>query len=381
MCSMRAYDFIFSEGTKHRWFRHVALWVVFCLYFFIVNFSPRTAADLIRSKTYLDAFERMIYIPISILSVYLTIYYLLPRYALKGKYVRFLILLFGLCMVSVVNAFLLTGLLGQLTGKDIFSKIPAPFKVFQPIAYGLGLSLSASGFAGIIKLLKIRYLRQKENERLQQQKITTEIQLLRTQVHPSFLSDALRQISLLIRHHSVQSPVAILKLADLLSYTLYQNDQDFIKLEKELLTIEEYLALESILHGNRVTFHFKKAGAVSEMKIVPMIFLSLVQDCCGQFLDSSPRKLSINISIKVENKRTIFRLNCRAPYRKEGSVSQQNLDLSQEVRRLQVVYPDRYHLQTHYGQGIYSVLLMLQSDNVSEPPVVNLTKTAVYGPA
>lgn len=378
---MRAFDFIFSDKPKHRWFRHVALWVVFCLYFFVVNFYPRTAADLLRAKTYLAAVERMIYIPISILAVYVTIYFLLPRYALKRMHVRFLALFIGLCGISVVNAFFLTELLAQLTGNEPFSKVPVQYRLFQPIAYGLGLSLSASGFAGVIKLLKIRYLRQKENERLQQQKIATEIQLIKTQFHPYFLSGALRQISWLLRHHCDQAPMAILKLADLLNYILYQNEQEIIYLEKERQLIEEYLALEKFLYGDRLNVHLHAPGNVGERKISPLIFLSLVQNCCGHFLAAGSRKLSIIISIKVENKLSIFSLSCRASYRNKASLPQQTVDLSPVERRLQVAYAGRYQLNTHSEQGNFSLQLKLEGDSAPQPSVTNVLKTARYEPA
>jgi hypothetical protein len=63
----------------------------------------------------------------------------------------------------------LTKLLVSFTYNVPFYHLPATLTLFQPITYGLGLGLAASGFAIIVKLMKNLYLKQKENERLQQQ--------------------------------------------------------------------------------------------------------------------------------------------------------------------------------------------------------------------
>ena len=129
--------FIFSNQLKHGFARHLALWIAFSVYFLIVNFSPRNANDLVASKTYLEAFQKMIYIPVSIFSVYVSIYFLLPRFILKGKYFKFFILFFCLCLINIAGAWLLTKLLSQITKNLPFQQLPIKVTIFQPVIYGL----------------------------------------------------------------------------------------------------------------------------------------------------------------------------------------------------------------------------------------------------
>lgn len=362
---MKMYDFIFSSELKHRFARHLALWIAFSLYFFIVNFFPRNAHDLIASKTYLVAFQRMIYLPVSILSVYLSIYFLLPRFILKGKYFKFFILFFCLCLINLASAYFLTKLLVQFTQNLPFQQLPVQITVFQPVTYGLGLGFVASGFAIIIKLLKVRYLKQKENERLQHQKISTELQMIKTNFHPHFLSDALQNISELIRNHSSQAPTVILKLSDLLSYILYRNEEDLIPLEQELLMLRDYLDLEKIFYGNRIVINLKEQGEITGKKIAPLILLSLVQNCCEQFLISLQQKFNIDIEIKAEDRKVIFLLSCNGYYENINGIPQQNTGLNRALRRIQVIYPNRHKLETHLKNGFFSMTLILEPESIS----------------
>ena len=375
---MNSGRFIFSTQLKHRLARHLLLWTVFSFYFFIVSFFPRNATDFFISRTYLEAFRKMIYIPIGIFSVYTSIYFLLPQFLLKGKYVRFFALFFGLSAINVFAAYMLTKLLAGLTQQVPFQYLPVQTRVFQPVIYGLGLGLAASGFAIIIKLLKIRYLTQKKNERLKQQKISTELQMMKSNFHPQFLSDALQNISDLIRQHSPKSPETILKLSDLLSYILYENEEESISLEKELMMVRAYLDLEKTFYGNRIVFNVNESGNFKGKVIAPLILLSLVQNCCEQFLISLQQKLTIDIETISDEKKFVFHLKCNGYYEGINGIPRPNTGLNQALRRIEMVYPGKHKLETHSKNSFFSMALMLEPDVVSQGPLTKTSTKLLY---
>src|SRR5690242_9926341 len=151
---MTIHDFIFSNKVKYRLTRHISLWALFCIYFFIVNFLPASVSDFGKAETYVAAFHKMIYIPVSIMSAYVTAYFLLTKFLLKEKYLVFVILLVGLCIVNLINAYLLTKLYVLLTQNILFERLPLQLRVFQPVIYGLGLGTAAGVFACVTRLLK-----------------------------------------------------------------------------------------------------------------------------------------------------------------------------------------------------------------------------------
>ena len=359
-------NFIFSNQLKHKLARHLALWISFSVYFFIVNFFPRSERDFFISKTYTDALGRMIYLPVSIISVYISIYFLLPRFIIKAKYFKFITLFFCLCVVNLAAAYLLTKLWAQVTQPVPFQQLPIQIRIFQPVIYGLGLGLAASGFAIIIKLLKIRYLKQKENERLLQQKIATELQTIKTNFHPHFLSNALQNISDLIRSRSRQSPEVILKLSDLLSFILYESEAKWIPLEQELRMMKDYLELEKTFYGNRISVSLREEGDISGKNIAPLILLSLVQNCCEQGLISLQQKLTLDIEIKTQADKFIFLFGCNGYYESINGTPQQNTGLNQALRRIQMIYRDKHQLETHAENGYFFMTLILEPETVSQ---------------
>ena len=361
---MTAYDFIFSGKPSHRNLRHITLWMIFCLYFFIVNILPASAADITNIKTYAIAFKKLVYIPVSILSAYITAYFLLPKFLLKRKYVGFTVLFVILCGFNLFNALWITKLYVLLTQNAALSQTPIHIRVFQPIIYGLGLGSTAGVFAGVARLLKIHYLEQKENERLEKLKIITELEIIKTHFHPHFLSDALRNISQLIRHHSAYAPNAILKLADLLSYFLYEHEKERVPLVQEMQMVHAYLELEKIFYGDRIIIGMTESNEQTDMQVAPLIIVSIVQHCCEQSLLSLQQKLVIDIDVKTQDSQLEFLLHCNGYYENINGALQQNEGLSQVMKRVKALYPDRHKVETHFKNGMFSFMLSLTSENL-----------------
>ena len=359
---MTVHDLIFSDKARHRLTRHISLWVLFCIYFFMVNFLPGNSGDFMRAKTYVAAFQKMIYIPVSVLSAYVTAYFLLTKFLLKEKYFAFTILFVGLCLINLICAFWLTKFFVLLTQELPFDQLPVQIRIFQPVIYGLGLGTATGVFACIARLLRIHYLKQKENERLEKQVMITELEIIKTHFRPHFLSDALQNISYLIRNRATQSPDAILKLADLLSYFLYEMEKERVPLEKEIEMVRNYLDLEKTFYGERIIINFKQQGDISSAQIAPLIFVSLVQHCCEQSLLSLLQKLVIDIEIKTDNRRLMLLLSCNGYYEPTSGLPQQNLGLNQVLKRAQVLYPEKYRVQTHLLNGVFSLILSLEPD-------------------
>ena len=117
-------------------------------------------------------------------------------------------------------------------------------KIKTSLLDGLALTMAVSGFAAVIKLMKTYYIENSENERLQQQKTSHELHLLKSQLNSRFLFNTLKSIQ---QHVHIQSPGSsglILKLSDLLSYILYENDETSVPLRKEIEIIKGYLELK-----------------------------------------------------------------------------------------------------------------------------------------
>ena len=184
--------------------------------------------------------------------------------------------------------------------------------------------------------------------------------MIKNNFHPHFLSDALQNISELIRNNSSSSPSVILKLSDLLSYILYESEEELIELDRELLMVKDYLDIEKTFYGNRIVINMKEEGDTKGIRITPLILLSLVQNCCEQFLISLQQKLHIDVETISAHETLVFRLSCNGYYDQINGLPSQNTGLNKALRRIQMTYADRHKLQTHAEYGFFSMTLILE---------------------
>ena len=361
---MKAADFIFSNRLPHRISRHLVFWLVFLVYFYYVNLIPSKPEDLLNSKTYFDAFKLMIYFPVSVISVYVAIYFLLPRFILPEKYVSLFFIVIGLTIIYFFLALLITMLLARLTTNIPFQKLPVSFKWFQPVRYGIGLPLTSAVLTTIIKLFKTWQKEQKENELLQRHKIETEMQLLKTQFQPHFLYDSLQHILFLIRTRSDESASTVLKLSDLLSYILYENEKESVSLEKEFEMVRAYIGLKKRFYPSKLKIQFEQQAINDKLLIAPLLLVSLVEDCFENFLLSDKRKLDLVINIKTEDKELYFQLECKNSFVTEFKNNKTQHEWIKSFKRIDMLYPGRYHIEVDSENEPASLLLILELDEI-----------------
>ncbi|MBD0288589.1 MAG: histidine kinase [Flavisolibacter sp.] len=379
---MRLYDFIFSNQRFHRLTRHCVFWTVFLLYFYYTNFFPGKPEDLSNARTYTDAFALMIFFPVSIFSVYATIYFLLPKYVLTSRHVALVLMTTVFILVNFSLAYLLTKLLAALTTTTPFHQLPLTFRWFLPIRYGIGLPLTSAAITAIIKLLKTWHLKQKENERLLQQKVKNEIQLLKTQFQPQFLYNTLREISLLVQKHSAQVPTSLMKLSELLSYLLYEIEKDEVPLEQEIQMVKNFISLKKTFHEKKLTLKFRQEGDMAHLPIAPLLLVSLVENFFVQWVDSTPEACTVTIDIKTDRNEVYVLLECKKENGIELTRQESNLWWKPSLKKIELLYPYRHRFEAYTENDTTSCTLMLETlSNPSKPETVK-DKTAVhYEPA
>ena len=124
-----------------------------------------------------------------------------------------------------------------------------------------------------------------------------ELKNLRNQLNPHFLLNTLNNIYALITFDTDKAQQAVQELSKLLRYVLYDNQQMFVPLSKEIDFIRNYIELMRIRISAQVdiqtNFNIKPK---SQTPIAPLIFISLIENAFKHGI--SPVEPSyINISI------------------------------------------------------------------------------------
>lgn len=106
----------------------------------------------------------------------------------------------------------------------------------------------------------------------------TEAKVLRSQLNPHFVFNALNSIRALVYENPVKAQQGITQLSNLLRNSLLADRRKTVELREEIKTVEDYLALEKVRYEDRLTSHIDLDGRTLFWQVPPMMLQTLVEN-------------------------------------------------------------------------------------------------------
>ena len=373
---MNIYDFIFSDRRHYRLRRHLVFWTIWCLYFALTFLVPTYWVPAWNLKGPMPQIEQygvlnsclrilmnsVLMTVVHMMLVYGILYFFIPKYLSKNKkrFITTSMLILFIIIIACINYlnFLLTFSISTRMG--FFNKMPGvDFIVPIWIRQILFNYPAVVGFAVAIKLLKRWYLKQKETEQLTREKINAELQLLKAQVHPHFLFNTLNNIYSFILNGSSKAPAMIKKLSSLLNYILNECNQSLVPLEKELLLIQDYIELERIRYGDKLSLNLHIQGNPAGKIISPLLLIPFVEN---SFKHGTSRMLThpwVKVDINIEGHSLDFKISNNKPEWSDDTITKKGIGLNNVKKRLQLLYPGNYSLNITENEMSYDVSMKI----------------------
>lgn len=172
-----------------------------------------------------------------------------------------------------------------------------------------------------------------------------ELRNLRNQLNPHFLLNTLNNIYALISFDTEKAQQAVQELSKLLRYVLYDNQQMFVPLQKEVDFIRNYIELMRIRVSPQVTIRTRfDIKPKSQTPITPLLFISLIENAFKHGI--SPTEPSyIDIEITEGDKEICCIIKNSNFPKSESDKSGSGIGLEQVRKRLELVYPGCYEWQ------------------------------------
>lgn len=205
-----------------------------------------------------------------------------------------------------------------------------------------------------------------ENARREADKVRMEAELsnLRNQLNPHFLLNTLNNIYALIDFNKNKAQKAVIDLSKLLRYVLYENQDTYVLLEREVEFLKNYIELMRIRLTDQVevTTGFSVPRG-SQTKIAPLIFISLIENAFKHgVLPNAPSVISVFIGETSEGVVVCDIRNSYSP-KDESDKSGSGIGLEQVHRRLDLLYPNAYSWETNLAldSKIYTSVLTINT--------------------
>jgi two-component system LytT family sensor kinase len=117
-----------------------------------------------------------------------------------------------------------------------------------------------------------------ERIRMQASIEASEAKILKAQINPHFMFNALNSIRALILEEPKKAQIGITQLSNILRSSLVANRRTTIPLKEELKTIEDYLALEKVRYEERLQSTLEIDPSTLHIEVPPMMLQTLVEN-------------------------------------------------------------------------------------------------------
>ncbi|UZD24350.1 sensor histidine kinase [Algoriphagus halophytocola] len=189
---------------------------------------------------------------------------------------------------------------------------------------------------------------------LENQKNQAELAMLKNQINPHFLFNTLNNLYGLCVEKSDAAPEVVLRLSDMMRYTIYEGKKKEVLLSEEVEYLESFLALHKLRHRNAPTIEFNVA-IVEGLKIAPLLFIVPVENAFKHGVEKLTEGAFVTIDLSANQEK--LSLKVANNYDMESKNGGNGIGLENLKRRLELTYPGEHSLQITQKNGIYTLVL------------------------
>ncbi|TMM58314.1 histidine kinase [Maribacter algarum] len=343
---------------KNRVLTHILFWVVILILQSQVFLYTGYTLKVISVYT-------LAILPSILIAAYLLVYYQLPKYAYKKRYLKFigsvlLSMYFLTVLARLLTVFVAEPIIGVVEDTSTINMLLLVLFSLDRLArnYLLPIYIAPTIMASI-KLLKQRSEERRRLDELEKEKTTAELNFLKAQIHPHFLLNTLNNIYALTLKNSDKSSESVLKLSEMLTYVLYRCNEKYVSLKDEVRLLDNYIALEKLRYGPDLKITFDKDINDTHIQIAPLILLSIVENAFKHGISSALNEPTVNMSLKAtKDILTFVVFNTKSPDSQEDLTNYtKGIGSSNIKKQLDLIYPDNYELKVEETDITYEVHL------------------------
>lgn len=193
---------------------------------------------------------------------------------------------------------------------------------------------------------------------LESKKTTAELSLLKNQINPHFFFNTLNNLYGLTIEKSDDAPNVVLKLSDMMRYTIYMAKEDFVSLKDEVDYLKNYIELHKIRYQKKVDIQFSYSN-LSDYQIAPLLYIIALENAFKHGAEKLTENAYIHIHISTNDGVILFEIENN--FEKPRSKQNFGIGLDNLKQRLQLLYPKKHQLMIESTNSVYKFVLKLEA--------------------
>ncbi|WP_205513055.1 sensor histidine kinase [Longitalea arenae] len=337
--------------------REIAFNLVFWSLYFLYEWFGLAALSGEYRSYFLNACMAL---PLAFIISYLTVHVFIKKYYNKGKKLQFWIIQVSVSLVLLLCRRLINYYLIYPQYFPGAQQVPV-FSAGKLIVELVNLYL-ITGVYSMFYFVRSWYEERQKAQSLLQEKTLAELELLKSQVQPHFIFNALNNIYSTALKTSPDTAKLIAHLSSFLNYNLYEAKQSFVALTAELAYVKHYIELQKNRYGHKLDAAINIYDELNDLHIAPLLLLPLIENSFKHGIANSLRPGWIRVdvsrhagyfSIKIENS---IEEKTTANNEKNGGIGIKNVQ-----KRLDLIYPHAHEFRIVESPHSYLVILKIMT--------------------
>lgn len=345
----------------NRVFKHLLFWLAFWLIYIYLAYSDRTGFQVVAViyfwKILVQAF-----------AAYVLVYLIIPRFLNRKKYLLFTVICFTWTYITYM--LLTASRVGYLEPSYTWffreSSKHALYLDQDFAARCLNIRLFLDSIpwlflpAAVMGLIRF-YTDQLRLVRIEEEKKSMELKLLREQLNPHFLFNTLNNLYALALKKDERTADSVARLTGILDHMLHKGNERYTDILQEMSLIGHYVALEKLRYGDRFTFTLVQQ--IDEpVKVPPLLFTSCLENAFKHGVKNDIRASYIYMEVRTVKGKIHFRIeNSKPAYTHQSPPPKDQLGMENIRNQLNILYPHKHVLSVEQSPEKFSLSLVLEN--------------------
>lgn len=211
----------------------------------------------------------------------------------------------------------------------------------------------------LARLTENLFINTVKKEQLEKQAVEAELYYLKSQINPHFLFNTLNNIHTLVYKQAPAAPEAVLQLASLMRYMIYESNAPAVPLTREMEYLKDYVSLQQLRYKQSPVVDLKIKGEMEACHVAPLLFIHLLENA---YKHSPARLHPGDLKVRVEVKEDSLTFSVQNPIGQKPAHTFDNpggFGLPNVRKRLALLYPGQHTLEIHNSGETFAVVLKI----------------------
>jgi two-component system LytT family sensor kinase len=181
-----------------------------------------------------------------------------------------------------------------------------------------------------------------------------DLQFLRSQINPHFLFNVLNTLyGTALQEKAEQTATGIQKLGDMMRFMLHENNQAFIRMDREIEYLNNYISLQKLRTQSSpaISIEAHIAEQHCQHQIAPMLLIPFVENAFKHGISLKERSW-ITINLHCTEKEIVFEVRNSMHPRQDNDPENERsgIGFKNALERLKLIYPGKHRISVN-GDG------------------------------